>query len=279
MRIPSKRPIAAALWFTAILACAGLQGQHAATPMRHEPATTALGKRTYGSACTSCHGLDGRGTERAPNIADSAEIRDLADAEIAKIIINGLPDGGMPAFHSLTEVQVRSIVAFLRSLEGDADGAPISGNPDHGKELFFGKGGCSNCHSVAGQGGFLGPDLTSSDYLLSAKDILEAIVKPNRIVRPGYKRAVITSRSGGKVQGLVRNEDNFSIQLQDEDGSYYFFQKSDLQNLEYLDQPLMPTDYGTRLTAAELDDLVSFLMRASAGRKITPRRPKEYDDE
>lgn len=279
MRIPSKQSIAAALWLAVILACASLQGQHAAAPNSHEPATAALGKSMYSSACTSCHGLDGRGTERAPNIANTAEMRDFSDAEIAQIISNGLSDGGMPAFHSLSDVQVQSVVAYLRSLEGDADTAPILGNPDHGKELFFGKAGCSTCHAIAGQGGFLGPDLTSSEDLRSSKEILDAIVKPTRIVRSGYKRAVVTAKSGNKLQGLVRNEDNFSVQLQDENGSYHLFQKSDLKNLEYLDQPLMPTDYGTRLTAAELDDLVSFLMRASAGRKTMPQRPKEYEDE
>lgn len=184
----------------------------------------------------------------------------------------------MPAFRSLTDVQVRSIVAYLRTLQGEGDATPSTGNPDRGKELFFGKGGCSSCHAVSGQGGFLGPDLTSSDYLLSAKDILDAIVKPNRIVRPGYKRAVVTTQAGDKVQGLVRNEDNFSVQLQDEEGAYHLFQKSDLQNFEYLSQPLMPTDYGRRLTPDELNDLVSFLMRSNAGRKTTPKRPKDDDE-
>ena len=279
MRIPAQRRITATLLgFAAILACPWLQGQEAA-PQNRPETSPALGKRTYGSACTGCHGLDGRGTERAPNIANSAKIRDLSNAEIAKIISNGLPEGGMPAFRSLTAVQVRSIVAYLRTLGGDGAATSFPGDPNRGQELFFGKAACSSCHAISGQGGFLGPDLTSSDYLLSAKDILDAIVKPNRIVRAGYKRAVVTTQSGEKVQGLVRNEDNFSVQLQDENGAYHLFQRSDLQNFEYLTQPLMPTDYGTRLTPVELNDLVSFLMKASAGRKTTPRRPKEYDDE
>ena len=73
MRIPAQRPIAATFMaFAAILACAGLQGQHNAASNHPETASPDVGKRTYSSACTSCHGLDGRGTERAPNIANSA---------------------------------------------------------------------------------------------------------------------------------------------------------------------------------------------------------------
>lgn len=269
--------MATLLGFAAILACPGLEGHQAAALNRPE-AAPALGKRTYSSACTGCHGLDGRGTERAPNIANSAKIRDLSNAQIAKIISNGLPDAGMPAFPSLTAVQVQSIVAYLRTLQGDGDAASSPGDPNRGKELFFGKGVCSRCHAVNGQGGFLGPDLTSPDFLLSAKDILDAIVKPNRIARAGYKRAVVTTHAGDKVQGLVRNEDNFSVQLQEEDGTYHLFQKSDLQNFEYLTQPLMPTDYGTRLTPAELNDLVSFLTRSGAGRQTTSQRSKEQDE-
>lgn len=278
MRIPAQTPIAATLMGIAtIVTCAGLQGQLSPAPHRHETVTPDVGKRTYTSACTSCHGLDGRGTERAPNIANNPKIRALSNAEIAKIISNGLPESGMPAFRTLSDVQVRSIVRYLRTLPREGGAALSSGNPDRGKDVFFGKGSCSSCHAVAGQGGFLGPDLTSSGYLLSAKDILDAIVKPNRIVRSGYKRAVVTTQTGDKVLGLVRNEDNFSVQLQDEDGTYHLFQKSDLQNLEYLSQPLMPTDYGTHLTPDELNDLVSFLLRASAGGKTTPKRQKEYN--
>jgi len=65
-----------------------------------------------------------------------------------------------------------------------------------------------------------------------------------------------------RIRHLIRNEDNFSLQLLVPDGSFHFLQKSDLQNIEHPSQSLMPTNYRERLTSTELNDLVSYLMNA-----------------
>ena len=187
----------------------------------------------------------------------------------------------MPAFHSLSTAQVQSLVSYIRALQGTTDSRVVPGDAVRGKEIFFGKGECSSCHAVAGQGGFLGPDLTSYGAASSAKQILEAILNSNRIVPSGYKSAVATTHDGTTVEGIVRNEDNFSVQLQTQDGTFHFFQKSDLQKLEYSKQPLMPSNYAQRLNQDELNDLVSFLMGATSSRdKTTSKKaPTEGDAE
>jgi putative heme-binding domain-containing protein len=187
----------------------------------------------------------------------------------------------MPAFHSLSAAQVRSLVAYVRVLQGKTDTRTLPGNPELGKQVYFGKGECSKCHSIAGQGGFLGPDLTT--YGSTSADIVvrQAIVNSNRVVPSGYKLAVATTRDGARIEGIVRNEDNFSVQLQTQDGAFHFLQKADLQSLEYRNQSLMPTNYGERLSRAELDDLVSYLMNASpSGDKADSKKgPTEGDPE
>ena len=67
------------------------------------------------------------------------------------------------------------------------------------------------------------------------------------------------TRDGTKLGGAVRNEDNFSIQLQSPDGTLHFLVKSELASLEYQSLAPMPTDYGTKLSSKDLDDLVSYL--------------------
>jgi putative heme-binding domain-containing protein len=110
---------------------------------------------------------------------------------------------------------------------------------------------------------------------MSAEVILKAILNPARIASSGYKPATITTRDGTRVEGAVRNEDNFSVQLQMRDGSFLFLQKSEVQNLEYGPQSLMPANYADRLTQTELNDLVSFLMRAAPSSKstVSPKQP------
>src|SRR5579872_545189 len=242
--------------------------------------TVAAGKRSFTSSCAGCHGLDGRGSERAPSIATAPRIRKFSDQQLSNVISNGVPGTGMPAFHSLTADQVRSLVSYVRFLQGKTENHALPGNPERGKEIYFGKGECSSCHSIAGQGGFLVPDLTTYGSTSSDTVILQAILNPNRIVPSGYKSAVATTRDGARIEGIVRNEDNFSVQLQTQDGSFHFLQKSDLQNLEYRNQSLMPTNYEERLTRAELNDLVSYLMDASSsqGKSTSKRAPKEKGD-
>lgn len=246
----------------------------------NNPSSTA-GKQSFTSTCAGCHGLDGRGSERAPSITTAPRIRKFTDQQLSNVISNGVPGTGMPAFHSLTPDQVKSLVSYVRFLQGKTGNHALPGNPERGKEIYFGKGECSSCHSIAGRGGFLGPDLTTYGSTSADTVILQAIVNPNRIVPPGYKSAVATTHDGAHIEGIVRNEDNFSVQLQTQDGSFHFLQKSDLQNLEYRNQSLMPTNYGERLSRAELDDLVSYLMDASSSldKSNSKRVPKGDDAE
>jgi cytochrome c oxidase cbb3-type subunit 3 len=233
------------------------------------------GQRAFNSTCSGCHGLDGRGGEKAPNIAGSARVQHLSDVQIASIISRGVPGTGMPAFRSLSPGQVRAVVGYLRVLEGRIETRAAPGDAAHGKEIFFGKGECSTCHMMSGDGGFLGPDLSTYGSAMSAEAILKALLNPARIIPSGYKSAVATSREGTRVEGVVRNEDNFSVQMQAKDGSYQFLQKSELQSLEYLGQSLMPTNYGERLSRAELNDLVSYLMSAGPPSKTAQASKKQ----
>jgi len=225
-------------------------------------ATNLAGRRAFISNCARCHGLDGGGGDKGADIAASAHLRRLPDAQVSNIISEGIPGTGMPAFHSLNERQIRAIVSYVRMLQGNLHGRTPPGDAARGKEIFFGKGECSACHAIYGEGGFLGPDLSTYGSILPAKAIRDEIVKPNRTEPAGYRSAVLTTRNGDRVEGLIRNEDNFSVQLLTRDGSFHFFQKSDLQAVEHLDQSLMPTNYRERLSLEELNDLVSYLMKA-----------------
>jgi cytochrome c oxidase cbb3-type subunit III len=92
--------------------------------------------------------------------------------------------------------------------------------------------------------------------------------------------ATATLRSGEKYTGRVRNEDNFSLQLQTLDGIFHFLTKSELEDLEYSSQPLMPTNFGSTLSPDELNDVVSYLMNRAGVTSSLPKKPeKEFEDE
>jgi cytochrome c oxidase cbb3-type subunit 3 len=242
-------------------------------------ATLATGRSIFNSSCAGCHGLDGRGSDKAVNISTDTNAQQLSDSQMSSIISIGIPETGMPAFHKLTEEQVRAVVGYVRALQGKGGMRDLPGDAKRGRDIFFGKGDCSSCHTISGKGGFLGPDLTEHESTASANAIRDEIVRSPRVPSSGYRMAVFTTPSGDRLEGLVRNEDNFSVQLQTKDGSFHLLKKAELRNFEHLDSSLMPTNYRELLNDSELNDLVSYLMATSASSKAVTPLKKEDEDE
>jgi len=233
------------------------------------------GQKIFAASCAACHGLDGRGGERAPNIAGSTRLQHLPDAGLSTIVRNGVPGTGMPAFASFTPAEIHAVVAHLRVLQGQGKTQPLPGDAARGKELFFGRAECSSCHMVRGQGGFLGPDLSTYGISRNPNEILAAITSTERDNDWGYKPAKVVLSDGSAISGIVRNEDNFSVQLQTSGGVFHFLQKSELQSMKYGDRPVMPTDYRDKFSHADLENLVSYLISAGQGQRKVPDAPQE----
>jgi cytochrome c oxidase cbb3-type subunit 3 len=242
-------------------------------------ASSSDGRKVFETTCAACHGLDGRGGERGPNIVTRQEVLRRSDAELLHLLQEGLPESGMPPFESLGAARLKSVLAHLRSLQGASRAASLPGNPQNGKVLFSGKARCTECHMVSGRGGFLGSDLTSYAASRSAEDMREAVIQPNKYLDPKLRTIVATTRNGHKFTGIARNEDNFSLQLQTADGAFHLFNKADLEHLEYQPTSLMPADYGTTLSPAELDDLISYLANAAITSKQNGDLAKAWEDE
>jgi cytochrome c oxidase cbb3-type subunit III len=151
------------LWAVAVTCLAAWPQQAAQQGLRQKSArlVSTPGKQTFSSTCANCHGLDGRGGERAPNIAERPKVQQLSDAQLFKIIENGIPGTGMPAFHSLDSANIKAVVAYLRTLQGTGQPVKLPGDPERGETIFLGKAGCSGCHMVAGIGGFIASDLSA----------------------------------------------------------------------------------------------------------------------
>jgi cytochrome c oxidase cbb3-type subunit III len=221
------------------------------------------GKPVFVSNCAVCHGLDGRGGEHAPNIASNPMVRQLSGAELFRIIEHGIPASGMPSFEALGAPKVGEVVRYLRVLQGQHSFATLPGNPQQGRQLFFGKAACSSCHMIRGEGGFIGPDLSTYALTHSLQEIRQAIVNPNKNLGPPQNIVVAVTRQGQKYVGIARNEDNFSLQLQTPDGAFHLLMKSDLTSLRHEPRSLMPSKYRSRLSSQDLDDIISFLAKVS----------------
>ena len=64
------------------------------------------------------------------------------------------------------------------------------------------------------------------------------------------------------------------------DGTFHLLAKSDIERMEIQPKTLMPADYGSTLDTNELDDLVSYLLRAGdENARRTPTHSAKDDDD
>ena len=259
------------LGFASSSSPAGENKSRPASPQSRPPSSSQL----FAASCASCHGLDGRGGERAPDIASRKEVIHLSDAELIRILQAGIPGKGMPGFSSLGNTNLRQLARYVRLLQGKQAETPVSGNPESGRHFFFGEGNCSQCHMINGVGGFIASDLTSYAQNHSSIDIREAIRHSDESLGARAHITKITTPDATQHEGVIRNEDNFSLQLQSLDGAYHLFLKSEVREIERQSKSLMTSDYATRFSAAQLDDLTSFLVSLKSRDRPSAKKPNE----
>ena len=259
-RIVSK--VGLVLIFFGAIGAALCQNSEDSAPI---PQRELRGKSTFETRCATCHGLDALGGEHAPDLIRQTALRTLSDEALLNVIHDGIPQRGMPSFGDMAKEDGRAVVAYLRFLQGkgqQGNGQPepaqtsLRGNPLRGRELFFGKGGCSACHQIAARGEFTAEDLAGFARDHPAGEIREAILRPGG----PPESATAVAPDGRTFSGMIRNEDNASLQLQDGDGRFYLLVKSSLVSVQRKTGEAMPVDYGQRLKTTELDDLVSYIV-------------------
>jgi len=230
--------------------------------------TVEQGKKLFEGMCARCHGFDGTGSEgpplNRPNLERAADDRGLRD-----VIQNGIPARGMPRTRQLSDNELRYLMAYVRSL-GRVASTPHPGSAANGSATYN-KLGCASCHVITGQGGTLGPELTSIGTLRAPDHLKRALTEPNSALPRGlftvpgrgyseYLPVRVVTDDGREVRGIRVNEDSFTIQLRDTSNKFQSFRKSDLRQLDkQFGTSLMPS-YKDRLSASELDDLVAYLL-------------------
>src|SRR5947199_144900 len=201
-------------------------------PYAGNPRAIAAGRTLYSQACVACHGADGRG-DRGPSLVSGTFSRGGADGEIFINIRSGIRGTQMPAFASFTTDQTWQLISFIRSLAAPVAPAPatnetIAGNASAGKAIFEGKGGCLGCHTVAGAGTSVGPDLSAAGKT-STQQLQAKIENPNPAAGGGGRgrggrgggrptTVIAKTKDGHEYRGAQKAADAFSVQMIDTAG-------------------------------------------------------------
>ena len=116
---------------------------------------------------------------------------------------------------------------------------------------------------MKGEGGVAGPDLTQLGTRFSTKDILEAIIDPNKTISDQYGSTVFYLKDGGSVVGrLIKEEGDHYVISQNPFAPQIVrdIPKTDVARTRVSDvSPMMP-GLINRLNSEELKDLIAYLV-------------------
>ena len=216
----------------------------------------SAGERLFHLHCAECHGPTGQGGY-GPDLTRGEYRHGSTDDGLLHTIATGVPGTRMPAT-SLSDHQLREIVAYVRSLAGGVR-VEIGGDAQAGEKLFAGKGGCTKCHMIRGEGGSLGPDLTHIGSQRAPNHLRTSILQPDEEISAEFWTVDASDRDGKTYSGIRLNEDTYTIQILDLNQNLHSLAKADLRSLAVdKTRSRMPAYQGV-FTASELDDLVVYL--------------------
>lgn len=122
---------------------------------------------------------------------------------------------------------------------------------------------CGTCHSIQGEGGSIGPDLTQLGTRFSKRDMLEALIKPSEVISDQYISKIYSLNDGTSVLGRLANEDEksyFVIQNPYAPKMLKEVSKKDVREIKPAKVSIMPPGTINSLNEEELRDLIAYLM-------------------
>lgn len=151
-----------------------------------------------------------------------------------------------------------------------ADSGIVQRNFKVGRDMFD-AALCSSCHHMRGEGGTSGPDLTQLGSRFSYKDMLEAIIEPNKTISDQYGATVFYLKAGGSVVGRMISEDKDKYVISQNPFAPQVTRdipKKEVARIRMSEVSTMLPGLINRLNAEELKDLLAFL-KAGGNEKDT----------
>nr|MBA4167731.1 c-type cytochrome [Chitinophagaceae bacterium] len=130
---------------------------------------------------------------------------------------------------------------------------------------------CIACHTMKGEGGVAGPDLTQLGTRFSPKDMLESIIEPSKTISDQYAATIFELKSGSSVVGRLINQDKDKYVVSQNPFAPLNTReilKSDVIRTQMSPVSVMLPGMINRLNPDELRNLIAYLM--AGGNKDHP---------
>jgi putative heme-binding domain-containing protein len=144
-------------------------------------------------------------------------------------------------------IQVAKLGEVIRAGQGD---------PKAGQKLYMES--CGKCHTLFGQGGEIGPNLTA-DKRDDIERMLLNILNPSAEIREGYESQLIVTDDGRILQGFIIEQNPQQITLRGTDGQTTIIPRDEIEEQQRLGRSLMPEGLLDKLSEQQVRDLFAYL--------------------
>ena len=136
-----------------------------------------------------------------------------------------------------------------------------TGKADHGKALFADLKGlaCLKCHAVSGQGGLVGPELTSVGAKYPKEELIASVLYPSAKISSGYEPVLVATTDGKIINGIIKGENADAIEIEDADAKRLKIAKADIDERKRGEISIMPNGLAEGLTPQDFADLIAYL--------------------
>jgi putative heme-binding domain-containing protein len=131
---------------------------------------------------------------------------------------------------------------------------------NQGRNLYHATS-CSKCHRIGGEGGAIGPDLSTAAKKFSIADMLDAIIEPSKAISDQYGSHQVLTQDGTVLVGrTVEIGDEYYIYTVDTQAKPIVLKKNDVEQITPSKLSQMPVGLIDSLNPDELKDLIAYLM-------------------
>ena len=127
--------------------------------------------------------------------------------------------------------------------------------------------GCYKCHRFAGKGGIVGPDLTAVGRRFNAKNMLESVLEPSKVISDQYEATVFVTETGKQIVGRVVNLNQDHLMVSENmlnPGKLTTIQRSQIDEMFTSKTSMMPNGLLNNLSKDEILDLIAYVKSGGA---------------
>lgn len=153
--------------------------------------------------------------------------------------------------------------AFALATKGDGSWLH-AGDPKKGEKVFRDPTGplagiCATCHTVKGQGGQVGPDLSAIAANYKRADLITSILEPSKTIALGFEQVMVETNGGDTFFGALRAQTDDELTIVGADAVKHVVKKADVKNRTDMKTSLMPQGLTLALKLDDFVDLIAFL--------------------